>query len=111
MKRNFIQVTLPMEQPDSCQMCPLLGIVPKGMRPKGSKESHVCLGTLEAMSGRGVKILASSRDATHPLRRPCDKFWNAWMQFPGRKFSISNQYYLQCRVPYEQGRQLLIKFH
>ena len=111
-KRNIVQIQLPPEQPDCCAECPLLGLVPKYVaRPKNSKETHVCCGTMEAITQRGSKVRASQRDTNHPLRRPCDNRWEAWMTLPGLKLGISNVSYIQCRIPYEQGQQLQIKFH
>ena len=111
-KRNIVQIQLPPEQPDCCAECPLLGLVPKYVaRPKNSKETHVCCGTMEAITQRGSKVRASQRGSNHPLRRPCDNRWAAWMTLPGRKLGISNVSYIQCRIPYEQGQQLQIKFH
>ena len=105
-------IQLPTEKPDCCAECPLLGLVPKYVaRPKNSKETHVCCGTMDALTQRGSKVRASGRDANHPLRRPCDNRWAAWMTLPGRKLGISNVSYIQCRIPYEQGQQLQIKFH
>lgn len=111
-KRNIIQVQLPAEQPDCCAMCPLLGLVPKYVaRPKNSKETHVCLGTMEALTQRGTRIRASQRDSHHPLKRPCDHRWPMWMTLPQRKLGLSIETYRECRVPYEATLQLTIKFH
>jgi len=110
-KRNIVQIKLPAEKPDCCATCPLVGLVPKHLRQHRSKETHVCLGTMEALTGRGINVRASGRDSNHPLRRPCDNRWDAWMTLPGRKLGISNVSYIQCRIPYEQGQQLQIKFH
>lgn len=111
-KKNFIQVQLPAKQPDCCAECPLLGLVPKYVqRPKNSKETMVCLGTMEALTQRGSKIRASNRDATHPLHRPCDRIWKAWEQLPNRRLGISIQTYNDCRIPYEGTLQMRIRFH
>ena len=111
-KRNIVQITLPAEQPDCCAECPLLGLVPKYVaRPKNSKETHVCCGTMEAITQRGSKVRASQRDSNHPLHRPCDNRWHSWMQLPQRKLGITTQTYNDCRIPYECTLQLQIKFH
>lgn len=111
-RRNIIQIQLPPEQPDCCAECPLLGCVPKYVaRPKNSKETMVCIGTMEAMSQRGSRVRASKRDACHPLRRPCDSRWHSWMQLPMRKLGVNTQTYNDCRIPYECSLQLQIKFH
>ena len=80
-------------------------------RPKNSKETHVCIGTMEAITQRGSKVRASERDAAHPLRRPCDNRWHAWMSLPQRKLGVPIQSYNDCRIPYECTLQLQIKFH
>ena len=111
-KRNIIQIELPALQPDCCAECPLLGLIPKYVaRKKNSKETHVCIGTMEAITQRGSKVRASSRDSNHPLRRPCDSRWNAWMALPHRKLGVNIQTYNECRIPYECTLQLQIKFH
>lgn len=111
-KRNIVQIQLPAEQPDCCAECPLIGLVPKYVaRPKHSKETHVCIGTMEAITQRGSKVRASERDAAHPLRRPCDNRWPAWMSLPQRKLGVPIQSYNDCRIPYECTLQLQIKFH
>ena len=111
-RRNIIQIQLPPEQPDCCAECPLLGLVPSYVaRPKNSKETHVCLGTMDAITQRGSRVRASSRDSNHPWKRPCDNRWKAWTQLAGRKLGISIQSYNDCRIPYEATLQLQIKFH
>ena len=111
-KRNIIQIQLPAEQPDCCIDCPLLGLIPRYVAsPKNSKETHVCLGTMEALTQRGTRVKASSRDVRHPWHRPCDNRWRAWMCLPQRKLGVNIQYYNDCRIPYECTLQLQIKFH
>lgn len=110
-KRNLTPITLPVEKPDCCAACPLCGLIPKCQRPKGSKETHVCLATSEALGGRGIKVKASERDSHHPLRRPCDGKWEAWIRFPKRQFMLNSDFYLMYRVPYEQTQQMIIRFH
>lgn len=112
-KRNIIQIQLPPVKPDCCTECPLLGIVPayNTQRPKNSKETRVCLGTMEAMTVIGSRSKASQHTSKHPLHRPCDNRWKAWMQLPLQRIGISIQAYNECRLPYEQSLQLTIKFH
>lgn len=111
-KRNIVLIQLPAQKPDCCVDCPLLGIVPKNIqRPKNSKETMVCMGTLEALTQRGTKIRESSRTPTHPLHRPCDKVWSAWMGLPNKKLGVSVQTYNECRIPYNATLKLKIKFH
>ena len=89
----------------------VVGVYTQPDRPKGSKETHVCLGTWEALSGRGIKVRASQRDSHHPLRRPCDTKWDAWMKLPERCFLLQDIVYLHYRMPFENGLQFKIKFH
>ena len=98
--KNRTPIQLPPEQPDCCFDC-----------PKGSKETHVCLATWEALTGRGIKVRASERDSHHPLRRPCDNKWEAWMKLPERCFLLQDIVYLHYRIPFENGLQFKIKFH
>lgn len=111
-KRNIIEIQLPPEQPDCCVDCPLLGLVPRHYpRPKNSKETHVCMGTMVAITKRGASVKASGRDSQHPWKRPCDNRWKAWLALPMRKLGIAIQVYNECRIPYECTLQLKIKFH
>lgn len=111
-KLLFTQVKLPANQPDCCVECPLLGLIPDYYdRPKNSKETMVCLGTNEALSGRGSKVRASNRDKFHPLRRPCDRQWKAWQRLPNRCLPVAIQAYNECRIPYQRKQQFKIKFH
>ena len=111
-KRNITMVQLPPEQPDCCAECPLLGLIPKTIvRPLNSKETLVCIGTMEALTKRGSRVRVSKRDSNHPWKRPCDLRWDAWMQLPGRKLGVSVQSFNECRTPYESTLQLRIKFH
>lgn len=110
-KYNLTKIQLPAEKPDCCALCPLVGIIPKHLRKHGSYETLVCIGTMEALTKRKSEVRASEKDSHHPLHRPCDNKWDAWMQLPERKISIGNTAYLQCRIPYEQTQQLTIKFH
>ena len=100
-KRNIISIKLPPIQPDCCAECPLLGVIPKELRQHRSKETMVCLGTMEAMTRIGSRVRASQKDSNHKLHRPCDYCYDA---------VISVKAYNECRVPHEQG-QLIIKFH
>ena len=89
----------------------LAGVKHLVARPKNSKETHVCIGTMEALTQRGSKVRASQRDTNHPLHRPCDNRWRAWLALPGRKLGVNTQTYNDCRIPYECTLQLQIKFH
>ena len=104
-KQLFTPIQLPPEQPACCASCPLVGIIPQAERPKGSKETHVCLGTGEALAGRGIV----SQHDRH--KRPCDHLWASWMGLPLRRYRLNTEYYLRYRVPYDQSKQMIIKFH
>ena len=110
---NLIKVQLPAMQPDRCRDCPLLGMIPKYIeRPKNSKETMICIGTMEAMSKRAADKRASECDSHHPLRRPCDDGkWQMWMTYPQRRLPVNQSNYKECRYPYEQTLQMQIKFH
>lgn len=110
-KRNFINQKLPLQQPDCCAECPLLGIIPQEARKYGSYETLVCLGTMDAMTQRQSKIRASRRDSKHPLHRYCDTRWQAWTLLEGHEFPISIESYNRYRLPYEMSFQPLIRFH
>ena len=110
-KRNFINQKLPLQQPDCCAECPLLGIIPQEARKYGSYETLVCLGTMDAMTQRQSKIRASRRDSKHPLHRYCDTRWQAWTLLEGHEFPISIDSYNRYRLPYEMSFQPLIRFH
>ena len=110
-KHNFIKVQIPEQQPDRCLDCPLLGLVPKYLLPKGSLETYVCLGTQNAMTARYVRSRVSEADKKHPRHRWCETRWPAWALLPNRMFAISNKVYIETRVPFEAQMQLPIKFH
>jgi hypothetical protein len=111
-KKAIIPIQIPMEQPDCCARCPLIGLIPKNQRQPGVRQSYVCLGVLgEALPSKGIWTSASeAKQKKRKHHRPCDTRWDAWAQLPGRKFGMSYAHYLQYRLPYEQGNQLIIKF-
>lgn len=100
-KQLFTKVQLPAEQPSCCAACPLLGLIPPVERPKGSKETHVCLATHDALAGRGIV----SQHDRH--KRPCDHLWESWP----RVYGVQREHYMRYRVPYDQSKQMVIKFH
>ena len=111
---NIQKVQLPPAKPDCCAECPLLGIVPKTVeRPKYSKETHLCIGTAppEALSERATRKRASECDAKHPLRRPCDLYWDMWMGLPRRILNVNRALYRDSRLPYMATQYPEIKFH
>lgn len=110
-KRNFIPVQLAPEQYDRCVDCPLIGLIPESERMEGVRKKYLCLGVgKKALTSKSVYLKASKRDAKHPLHRPCDNRWNAWMTLKGRVFNLSNQLYIKYRLPYEQTIEPKIDF-
>ena len=111
-RQATIPMKLPLEQPDTCAVCPLVGLIPKGQREGGVRQAYVCLGVPgEALTSKGIHSSAAAyKTKNRKLHRPCDTRWHAWTQLPGRIFGISYAHYLQYRLPYEQGCQLQIRF-
>ena len=110
-KRNFIPTQLAPEQYNRCVDCPLCGLIPANERKQGKRMKYVCLGCgLKPLSSKGVWIKASNRDSKHPLHRPCDNYWPAWMQLKRREFNLSFNLYAKYRLPFEQTVQLRIDF-
>lgn len=110
-RKNIIRIKLPPEQPDTCASCPLLGLIPKELRQNGVRQSFACLGTMDALTSKGIHSSAAAyKQMGRKWHRPCDAKWDAWMQLPGREFGISYQAYLQSRLPYEQKQQLIFHF-
>ena len=129
MPKQYIPRQLPREQPDSCKLCPLVGIIPKAERRKGLRERYCCLGIFEALTDdngkpvldeQGVQKLSFPRikskginssakgwkEKGHLLHRPCDALWSAWMTLPGRLFGMPPETYTTYRLPYEHEQQV-----
>lgn len=123
-KKVFTPRQLPPEQPDSCERCPLVGIIPKEERRSGVRERYYCLGIygpefdengnpvidengcqrigFPRIKTKGIRNSAKSWKAKgHLLHRPCDNIWDAWMTLPGRLFGIPTDTYTKYRIPYE----------
>lgn len=109
-KKIFIATQLAPEQYDRCSDCPLVGLIPEGERREGVRKKYVCLGTMKALTSKGIWLKASSRDAKHPLHRPCDSKWPAWMTLKGRIYNLAITLYTKYRMPYEQTMQPKIDF-
>lgn len=107
-KKTFVRV--PPVKPDRCWDCPFLGKVPPAKLRKGSKKTFVCMARMKALTGRGVMIRASKRDAAHPLNRPCDMYWAAYSASPKGRVQVNSLMYVECRVPFEQSLQYEIDF-
>ena len=127
-KSFFIPRQLPKDQPDRCELCPLVGIIPKEEREKGVRERYYCLGIFDAetdehgkpllddkgdqrlsfrrLKSKSLKVSAEAvRRSGHKLHRPCDMIWDAWMTLPGRMFGMLSDTYTKYRLPYEQEQQ------
>ena len=113
-KKLFIPVHLAPEQYDRCADCPLCGLIPENQRAKGRRMKYVCLGvqgmTLPALSSKGIWVKASGRDPKHPLHRPCDNRWAAWMTLKNRVFNLSIKLFTKYRLPFEQTLEPKINF-
>ena len=109
-KKLFIATNLSAEQYDRCADCPLCGLIPEAERKDGTRKKYVCIGTMKALTSKGIWVKASKRDAKHPLRRPCDQKWNAWMTLPKRRYNINIRLYTKYRLPFEQTIQVKIDF-
>lgn len=110
--KPFKQIQLRPEQPDCCNECPLLGMIPEAEREFGSQETLVCLGTRHALNARIARSRASHHTPKHPLKRWCDDEWERWQEepyfgkLPVRKIDVS-----RYRDPWERSQQLPIIFH
>jgi hypothetical protein len=109
-KKNFIPIRLAPEQYDRCCDCPLCGLIPEKERKSGKRKKYACLGTLKALTSKGIYIRASKRSPNHPLHRPCDKKWDAWMTLKDLTFNLSYILYTKYRLPYEQTYEPRIDF-
>lgn len=109
-KRNFIPTQLSPVQYNRCIDCPLCGLIPENERKEGKRKKYLCIGRMKPLTSKGVWLKASNRDAKHPLHRPCDDVWQAWMTFKHREFAMGYQVYIKYRLPLEQTVQLRIDF-
>lgn len=113
MPKNKEFIKIPINQPDCCADCPLLGAIPENERRPRSQEVLVCLATWEAMSARFSRSRASTKDAKHPLHRPCDQKWERWQMAPFNgsypvPYEAMNRYREKYKNEYMQFR---IIFH
>lgn len=128
-KVQYIPRKLPPEQPDRCELCPLVGIIPKEERESGKRERYYCLGVYDGetddngkpilnkdgyqklsfprLKSKGINTSAKAVKAGgHKLHRPCDLLWNAWMTLPDRLFGMPINTYTNYRLPYEKEQQV-----
>lgn len=112
-RKIFRQIQLPMEKPDRCADCPLLGLIPENMKSADKADRYkslICLGTSAALTKKFSEVRASKKDANHPHHRPCDGRWDAWCQLPGRKFAVTIEDSNTFLEPYYRTRQRVINF-
>ena len=91
-------------KPDRCVDCPLLRVIPKEAllrKPKNSKKSHLCMGTMNTLTKRGIAVRASAKDVRHPWHRPCDAYWDAWIK-AGAQFPVPIELFIQSRMEYNK---------
>lgn len=116
-------------QPDRCELCPLVGLIPKSERRKGKREGYYCLGifggevdengqpvldergvqrmTYPRLASKGIRVSAKKvREKGHLLHRPCDPTWHSWTTLPGRLFGMPTEVYNTYRLPYEREQML-----
>jgi len=115
-KKIFENVSLPIEQPDCCWECPLIGLIPKDERKFGSQETLVCLATSQAMNARIARSRMSAHTSKHPLKRHCDDSWDRWQTKPLLgKYPIRIADLIRYRDPFFrdvlQNEPLRIIFH
>lgn len=130
MPRNiYTPRQLPKEQPDRCELCPLVGIIPKCERRAGKRERYFCLGIYEGetdadgdpvldadgiqrmsfprLSSKGIAVSAKAvQSGGHLWHRPCDYTWDSWMTLPGRIFGMPTDIYNTYRLPYEKEQMV-----
>ena len=128
-KQYYMARKLPPQQPDRCEQCPLLGLIPPDERRSGLRERYYCLGVYDTqrdesgapltdesgksqfafprLKTKGVSVSAKAvKSGGHVLHRPCDYIWNAWMTLPGRLYGMPTDVYLRYRMPYEHEQQV-----
>jgi len=129
-KEVYTPRQLPREQPDRCELCPLVGIIPKDERRKGKRERYFCLGIFEAevdehgepvldengvqqmsfprLSSRAVTNVSFQKvkDGGHLYHRPCDYVWQSWQTLPGRIFGMPTDVYNTYRLPFEKEQMV-----
>ena len=111
-KQIFKEVNLPREYPDCCDECPLLGIIPKHLLPKGSRETRLCVALFEAMTAMASRSRRSTKDSHHPLKHYCHDDWERWQEAPYfGKYPVRKIDYSTYIDPYIASQQRFIKFH
>jgi hypothetical protein len=108
-RKIFVPIRLSPEQPDRCELCPLIGKIPEEEREKGLREGYFCLGKFPypRLKSKGIKLSAEEyRKKKRKLHRPCDSLWHLWTSLPRRCFCMPNMVYIKYRLEYEKEQQL-----
>ena len=113
---NTVKIRLHSPQPpESCERCPLIGIIPKEQRVAGLRQSYCCLGVWPyeplTSKGIGVDVEDKRRKTGHIKHRICEDRWETWYtSTPDHTVQISKDGYRFCRLPYEGRQQLAFNF-
>lgn len=112
---NFVKIPLrTATPPECCEKCPLIGIIPKEHRQRGTRQSYCCLGVWphEPLTSKGISVdVEDKRKRTgHITHRVCEDRWETWWQQPDHAVNISKDSYRFCRLPYESRQQLEFNF-
>jgi hypothetical protein len=129
-KDVFTPIELDERKPDRCELCPLVGIIPKEQREKGKREKYWCLGILKQvkdehgnpilddngvelhtfprLSSRSVNNVSARdrKEKGHPIHRPCDATWPTWMTLQNRTLWIPSAVYTAYRIPFDREQML-----
>ena len=120
---------LPREKPDRCELCPLVGIIPKDERRPGKRERYFCLGIYQAetdangepvldekgiqkmsfprITSKGISVSAKAvKEGGHLWHRACDYTWDSWMTLPGQVFGMPTDVYKTYRMPFEKEQMI-----
>ena len=109
-KKLFTPMKLPVNKPDCCADCPLIGLIPMSERVKGVRQGYCCLGIFSPegfpkLTSKGIHSSAKAYKAMgRKLHFHCDRLWDAWMTLPGKLFGIPTEVYTAYRLPYEQDQ-------
>lgn len=109
--KTTIPIKLPMDVPDRCMECPLLGSLPQHQRQHKSQKTFVCIPTLKALSYRFISSRRSEHDAKHPMHKPCENVFNLWALSGRGHYAMAKTDYMVYRLPFEQKGQRVIDFN
>lgn len=108
-RKIFTPIQLPLEQPDRCDKCPLIGKIPKEERREGLREGYYCLCKFPypRLKSKSIKLSAEEyKKKKRRLHRPCDYLWHALTSLPNRRFCVLTEAYVKYRIEYEKEQQL-----